>query len=303
MLESHSPDQHDTTLKTKQPMKYKLDLAHGRQFCRPTVKFELEIISILRRAVRHNAQSVHDWSRPFEQHLSRQLHASLLQTVAGTGATVVEWLDCLPPTKANRVQSPAGFTPEFRKWEPWRTMPPVGAFSWGWRVSPVSPALSFRRCSKLDLTSPSSALNTSMVLTPESGGIYRMIRLTLIPTKSPELLQNTYGGKLALMLSVSPPLRCSPLSNVAILSPCPIKSMKLAKSSNGARALPPPRSAPTAAPGRLAPRPSYSSGLLRAPGPRPLSLPMTHTHTHRTSQPRRQSSNIRTVHDDGYYTT
>ncbi|KAJ8871135.1 hypothetical protein PR048_027439 [Dryococelus australis] len=40
-------------------------------------------------------------------------------------ATVVEWLACSPPTKANRVQSPAG-SPDFRKWESCRTMPLVG---------------------------------------------------------------------------------------------------------------------------------------------------------------------------------
>ncbi|KAJ8878345.1 hypothetical protein PR048_018922 [Dryococelus australis] len=38
------------------------------------------------------------------------------------GATVTERLDCSPPTKANRVQSPAGSLPDFRKWESCRTM-------------------------------------------------------------------------------------------------------------------------------------------------------------------------------------
>ncbi|KAJ8890959.1 hypothetical protein PR048_010468 [Dryococelus australis] len=46
-----------------------------------------------------------------------------------------------PPTKANRVQSPAGSI-DFRKWESCRTMPLVSGFS---RGSPVSPAPSFRR--------------------------------------------------------------------------------------------------------------------------------------------------------------
>ncbi|KAJ8888065.1 hypothetical protein PR048_007551 [Dryococelus australis] len=45
--------------------------------------------------------------------------------------TVAEQLDCSPPTKANRVQSPAG-SPDFRKC---RTIPLVGGFS---RGSPVS---------------------------------------------------------------------------------------------------------------------------------------------------------------------
>ncbi|KAJ8867035.1 hypothetical protein PR048_032897 [Dryococelus australis] len=48
-----------------------------------------------------------------------------------------------PPTKANRVQSPAGSL-DFRKWESCWTMPLVGGFS---RGSPVSLAPSFRRCS------------------------------------------------------------------------------------------------------------------------------------------------------------
>ncbi|KAJ8869604.1 hypothetical protein PR048_028596 [Dryococelus australis] len=49
--------------------------------------------------------------------------------------------------KANRVRSPAG-SPDFRKWESCRTMPLVGGFS---RGSRVSPAPSFRRCSILTL--------------------------------------------------------------------------------------------------------------------------------------------------------
>ncbi|KAJ8888930.1 hypothetical protein PR048_008424 [Dryococelus australis] len=59
--------------------------------------------------------------------------------------TMVEWLVCSPPTKAYRVQSPAGST-NFRKWESCRTMPLVGGFS---RGSLASPAPSFRHCSIL----------------------------------------------------------------------------------------------------------------------------------------------------------
>ncbi|KAJ8873932.1 hypothetical protein PR048_024769, partial [Dryococelus australis] len=51
----------------------------------------------------------------------------------------------LPPTKANRVQSPAG-SPDFRKWESCRTMSLVGGFS---RGPPICPAPSFRRGSIL----------------------------------------------------------------------------------------------------------------------------------------------------------
>ncbi|KAJ8884325.1 hypothetical protein PR048_016182 [Dryococelus australis] len=67
-------------------------------------------------------------------------------TLAIMGAAGAEWLDCLPPTKANRVQYPGGSLPDFRKWESCRTMPLVGGFS---RGSPVSPAISFRRCTIL----------------------------------------------------------------------------------------------------------------------------------------------------------
>ncbi|KAJ8872590.1 hypothetical protein PR048_026196 [Dryococelus australis] len=58
-------------------------------------------------------------------------------------ATVAERLARSPSTKANRVQSPAG-SPDFRKWESYRTMPLTSGFS---RGSPVSSAPSFLRCS------------------------------------------------------------------------------------------------------------------------------------------------------------
>ncbi|KAJ8880084.1 hypothetical protein PR048_020707 [Dryococelus australis] len=61
-------------------------------------------------------------------------------------AAVAERLARSPPTKANRVQTPAGSLPDYRIWESCRTMPLVGGFS---RGSPVSPAPSFRRCSIL----------------------------------------------------------------------------------------------------------------------------------------------------------
>ncbi|KAJ8867237.1 hypothetical protein PR048_031036 [Dryococelus australis] len=51
--------------------------------------------------------------------------------------TVTERLDCSPPTKANRVQSPVGPLPDFRMWKSCRKMPLLGGFS---RGSPVSPA-------------------------------------------------------------------------------------------------------------------------------------------------------------------
>ncbi|KAJ8884350.1 hypothetical protein PR048_016207 [Dryococelus australis] len=61
----------------------------------------------------------------------------------GTGATVAERLACLPPSKANRVQSPA-VSPDSRQWGLCRTMPLVGGFP---RGSPASPAPAFRCCS------------------------------------------------------------------------------------------------------------------------------------------------------------
>ncbi|KAJ8888763.1 hypothetical protein PR048_008255 [Dryococelus australis] len=64
------------------------------------------------------------------------------------GAAVAERLTCSPPTNENRIQSPAWSFPDFRMWEPCRTMPLVCRFS---RGSPVSPALSFLHCSLLTL--------------------------------------------------------------------------------------------------------------------------------------------------------
>ncbi|KAJ8878522.1 hypothetical protein PR048_019100 [Dryococelus australis] len=67
-------------------------------------------------------------------------------------------------TMANRVQSPAGSIPDFRKWGSCRTIPLVGGFSQG---SPVSLALAFWRCSILTLFNPSSALSTSLLRGPQ----------------------------------------------------------------------------------------------------------------------------------------
>ncbi|KAJ8866778.1 hypothetical protein PR048_032639 [Dryococelus australis] len=62
-----------------------------------------------------------------------------------TGAATAFSKVSLPPTKANRVQSPARST-DFHKWESCRTMSLVGGFS---RASPVSAAPSFRHRSIL----------------------------------------------------------------------------------------------------------------------------------------------------------
>ncbi|KAJ8886187.1 hypothetical protein PR048_012396 [Dryococelus australis] len=68
------------------------------------------------------------------------------RTIPLVRSTEAEQLVCSPPTKANRVQSPAGYLPDFCMWESCRTMPLVSGFS---RKSPVSRALSLRRCSIL----------------------------------------------------------------------------------------------------------------------------------------------------------
>ncbi|KAJ8897249.1 hypothetical protein PR048_002595 [Dryococelus australis] len=67
----------------------------------------------------------------------------LLFNVSASLALHRDSLPRSPPTKASRVQSPAG-SPDSRKWESCRMMPSVGGFSRGF---PVSPAPSFRRCS------------------------------------------------------------------------------------------------------------------------------------------------------------
>ncbi|KAJ8888359.1 hypothetical protein PR048_007849 [Dryococelus australis] len=81
--------------------------------------------------------------RQVERHGGRETVVLPPNNTNFLGATVAERLARAPPAKANRAQSPAG-SPDFRKWESYRTMPLVGGFS---RGSPVSPAPSFRRCS------------------------------------------------------------------------------------------------------------------------------------------------------------
>ncbi|KAJ8897305.1 hypothetical protein PR048_002651 [Dryococelus australis] len=102
--------------------------------------------------------------------LERQMRKDLRPTTSGTSyrrsqelhqAPVVERLACSPPTKANRVQSPTGPLPDLRKWKSYLTMPLIGLFSQGSRVSPV---LAFQRCSVLTSFHPSSALKTSLFL-------------------------------------------------------------------------------------------------------------------------------------------
>ncbi|KAJ8888453.1 hypothetical protein PR048_007943 [Dryococelus australis] len=74
------------------------------------------------------------------------------------GAVVSERLDCSPPIKANRVQSPVGSLPDFHKWESCRTIPLVGRFS---RGSPVLPHSCIPALLHPHIISPSSAFKTA----------------------------------------------------------------------------------------------------------------------------------------------
>ncbi|KAJ8865768.1 hypothetical protein PR048_033290 [Dryococelus australis] len=84
------------------------------------------------------------FSLKFIKHQSSHLEVEMSPTCEGVA--VAERLACSLPTKANPVQSPAGSLPDFRMWGSCQTMPLVGGFS---RGTPVSPTLSFRRCSIL----------------------------------------------------------------------------------------------------------------------------------------------------------
>ncbi|KAJ8891137.1 hypothetical protein PR048_010651 [Dryococelus australis] len=70
---------------------------------------------------------------------------------------------------ANRVRSPAGSRPDFRKLESCRTMPLVGGFSRGSPVSPAPPPNSGAAPYSPQL--PSSALKTSLTNGPARSGV------------------------------------------------------------------------------------------------------------------------------------
>ncbi|KAJ8881010.1 hypothetical protein PR048_017483 [Dryococelus australis] len=95
----------------------------------------------------------------------------------------------LAPTKANRVQSPAGSLLDFRKWKSRRKMPLAGGFS---RVFSVSPDLAFRRCSIL----------TSFNLV----GSQDLVVKSLLKS-----LNLTFSMVDVVQSSVVSPLDCSPL--------------------------------------------------------------------------------------------
>ncbi|KAJ8883863.1 hypothetical protein PR048_015718 [Dryococelus australis] len=105
------------------------------------------------------------------------------QLCEGGVAAVAEWLARSPPTKANRVHSPAG-SPDFRMWEPCRTIPLVGGFS---RGSPVSLVLSFRRCSILTSITLTGSQDIAVQSRPNlfthsyAGGIHNVrTKLTIV---------------------------------------------------------------------------------------------------------------------------
>ncbi|KAJ8869262.1 hypothetical protein PR048_030834 [Dryococelus australis] len=95
----------------------------------------------------------------------RELGGSYLEALKADGVAVAERLACSPPTKANRVQSPAGSLPDFRMWESYQTMPLVSGFS---RGSPVSSALSIRRCSTLTSIALIDSRNLAVKKPPKS---------------------------------------------------------------------------------------------------------------------------------------
>ncbi|KAJ8891531.1 hypothetical protein PR048_004059 [Dryococelus australis] len=89
-----------------------------------------------------------------------ELECVRMTTVSGAAVAVAERLACLPLTKANWVQSPAGSLPDFRLRESCMTMPLVSGFS---RGSPVFPPPFHSGIAPHFPRSPSSALRTSLL--------------------------------------------------------------------------------------------------------------------------------------------
>ncbi|KAJ8869349.1 hypothetical protein PR048_030924 [Dryococelus australis] len=87
-------------------------------------------------------------------------HVRSSATIPTCKNPVAERLACSPPTKENRVQSPAGAIPDFRMWESCLTILLVSGFSRGYPV-PTAP---HSRAAPYSPQSPTSALNTSLVI-------------------------------------------------------------------------------------------------------------------------------------------
>ncbi|KAJ8865870.1 hypothetical protein PR048_033393 [Dryococelus australis] len=88
--------------------------------------------------------------------------------------TLFTRLEYPPPTKANRDRITAGSVPGFRMQESCQTMPLVGAFSRGYLVPPV---FEFRALLHTHLTSPSSALKTSLLRTVQISQLNYTLKL------------------------------------------------------------------------------------------------------------------------------
>ncbi|KAJ8866763.1 hypothetical protein PR048_032624 [Dryococelus australis] len=84
--------------------------------------YRLAVPALVRTLIQKHIQS-HYIPKCKNPQLAQKLIASLpllgflVQSQAPAGATMAEWLDCSPPTKVNRVQSPAGSLLDFRTWE------------------------------------------------------------------------------------------------------------------------------------------------------------------------------------------
>ncbi|KAJ8869359.1 hypothetical protein PR048_030934 [Dryococelus australis] len=138
------------------------DTAAERLVCSPltnAIRVQFPAGSLRIFACRNRAGRCH-WSAGFIGVLpylaSKDKEIPPIQLPVCYGAVEAEWLDCSPPNNANRVRSPAGLLPVFRKWEScWRCR---------WSVSFLGD-LQFPRIQELlytHLSSPASALITSM---------------------------------------------------------------------------------------------------------------------------------------------
>ncbi|KAJ8895462.1 hypothetical protein PR048_000795 [Dryococelus australis] len=98
-----------------------------------------------------------------------------------------------PPTKANRVQSPAGSL-DFRKWESCRTMPLVGGF---FRGSSISPAPSFQRRSIFTSITRFGCQDLAPLRACEARMIYRRARAINCNRRRGKVSQrNVYKARL-----------------------------------------------------------------------------------------------------------
>ncbi|KAJ8894025.1 hypothetical protein PR048_006635 [Dryococelus australis] len=105
-----------------------------------------ELLRLRAEPLTPTGERIHARGHALWQRGIRQSWPLFRAMITSLRATADERLARSPLTKANRVQTPAG-SPNFRKWESYRTMPLVGGFFF--RASPVSPAPSFRRRSIL----------------------------------------------------------------------------------------------------------------------------------------------------------